>query len=328
MPYFAFFSHLLTHNSTETKSLTAGLKWPSYPIVKIRIFAPEMKERRHHIKDLISEGEHQMLDFKFEISDSKKIARSLAAFANTDGGRLLVGVKDNGAIAGVRSAEELHMIEAAAELYCQPPVRYSAKEWNVDGKAVVEVIIPKDMVDKHKAPDHFGSYKVFIRVADENLVADNVLVKVWQSDKYHRAAKITFNEAETLLLHHLTYQNSFSIPFFVTSSYIHLQIPYRNGPSKPNTVFPYNDIEDKVVKTIFIGRSSDDNYIINDPLVTRHHCKIEKTQSGKYYIENFGENGTRVNGRMISGKILLQPNDVIEVGNTTIKNPYNPHVYY
>lgn len=105
-------------------------------------------------------------------------------------------------------------------------------------------------------------------------------------------------------------------------------IPYWNGPSKPNTVFPYNDIEDKVVKTIFIGRSSDDNYIINDPLVTRHHCKIEKTQSDKYYIENLGENGTRVNGRMISGKILLQPNDVIEVGNTTIKNPYNPNVYY
>lgn len=47
-----------------------------------------------------------MLDFKFEISDSKKIARSLVAFANTDGGRLLIGVKDNGVISGIRSEEE------------------------------------------------------------------------------------------------------------------------------------------------------------------------------------------------------------------------------
>ncbi|MBR6774930.1 MAG: ATP-binding protein, partial [Bacteroidales bacterium] len=31
----------------------------------------------NHIHKLIEEGEHQMLDFKFEISDSKKIARTL-----------------------------------------------------------------------------------------------------------------------------------------------------------------------------------------------------------------------------------------------------------
>ena len=62
--------------------------------------------RRHPIEELIAQGEHQQLDFKFEVSDSKKIARTLSAFANTDGGRLLIGVKDNGAIAGVRSDEE------------------------------------------------------------------------------------------------------------------------------------------------------------------------------------------------------------------------------
>ena len=36
---------------------------------------------------MIREGEHQGQDFKFCINDSKKIARSLVAFANTDGGR-------------------------------------------------------------------------------------------------------------------------------------------------------------------------------------------------------------------------------------------------
>ena len=43
-----------------------------------------------YIHKLIAQGEHQQQDFKFEISDSKKIARSLAAFSNTDGGKLLV----------------------------------------------------------------------------------------------------------------------------------------------------------------------------------------------------------------------------------------------
>ena len=66
-----------------------------------------------YIRQLVSEGEHCHQDFKFEISDARKIARSLSAFANTEGGRLLIGVKDNGKIAGVRSDEEIYMIEAA-----------------------------------------------------------------------------------------------------------------------------------------------------------------------------------------------------------------------
>ena len=64
-----------------------------------------------YIHTLIAEGEHQQQDFKFEISDARKIAKTLSAFANTDGGRLLIGVKDNGRIAGVRSEEEKYMIE-------------------------------------------------------------------------------------------------------------------------------------------------------------------------------------------------------------------------
>ena len=73
-----------------------------------------------YIHALIAEGEHQQQDFKFEISDARKIAKTLSAFANTDGGKLLIGVKDNGKIAGVRSDEEQYMIEAAAGLYCSP----------------------------------------------------------------------------------------------------------------------------------------------------------------------------------------------------------------
>ncbi|MDY2810620.1 MAG: ATP-binding protein, partial [Candidatus Faecousia sp.] len=68
---------------------------------------------KYYIHRLIEEGEHEHQDFKFQISDARKIARSLSAFANNDGGRLLIGVKDNGVVAGVRSEEDIYMIEAA-----------------------------------------------------------------------------------------------------------------------------------------------------------------------------------------------------------------------
>ena len=78
-----------------------------------------------YIYSLIAEGEHQQQDFKFEISDARKIARTFSAFANTDGGKLLVGVKDNGRIAGIRSEEEMYMVETAAQLYCIPEIKYT-----------------------------------------------------------------------------------------------------------------------------------------------------------------------------------------------------------
>lgn len=174
-----------------------------------------MKRKDQHIQNLISEGEHQQLDFKFEISDSKKIARSLVAFANTDGGRLLVGVKDNGAIAGVRSDEEIHMIQAAAEMYCLPPVKYLTEEWEINGKTVLEVIIPKDTHDKHKAPDSQGNYKVFVRVKDENLIADPILLKVWKYQKNKQFTKVSFSEPETTLLHYLSEHQTITLSEFM-----------------------------------------------------------------------------------------------------------------
>jgi predicted HTH transcriptional regulator len=168
-----------------------------------------------YIHKLIAQGEHQQLDFKFEISDSRKIARSLVAFANTDGGRLLVGVKDNGAIAGVRSEEEYYMVEAAAQLYCIPEVSFQTKEWEVDGKLILEVIVPKSKKGKHKAPLKGDDYKIFVRVKDKNLLANSILLQVWKRQESKVPVKISFTKTEMLLLEYLSENKSISEMLFM-----------------------------------------------------------------------------------------------------------------
>ena len=132
------------------------------------------------IEALIAQGEHQQLDFKFEVSDSKKIARTLSAFANTDGGRILIGVKDNGNIAGVRSEEEFYMIEAASNMYTKPSVPFTATRWNINGKTVLEIYIAPSNKKPHTAPDKDDKYKAYIRVDDENILANEVLLLSWK----------------------------------------------------------------------------------------------------------------------------------------------------
>jgi hypothetical protein len=137
-------------------------------------------KKEHPIEALIAQGEGQQLDFKFEVSDSKKIARTLSAFANTDGGRLLIGVKDNGNIAGVRSEEEYYMIEAASAMYTRPNVPFSATRWEITGKTVLEIEIVPSPNKPHTAPDKDDKYKAYIRVNDENMLANEVLLFSWR----------------------------------------------------------------------------------------------------------------------------------------------------
>lgn len=154
----------------------------------------------HFIRKLIAEGEHQMLDFKFEISDSRKIARTLVAFANTDGGRLLVGVKDNGSIAGVRSEEEFYMAEGAARLYCRPEVPIQMKEWVVEGRKVLEVKVEPSGKKPHLAQDDDGSWKAWLRQGDENYQANAVILKVWEQQRKPSGTLLRYRDEERLVL--------------------------------------------------------------------------------------------------------------------------------
>ena len=117
-----------------------------------------------YIHALIAEGEHQQQDFKFEISDARKIAKTLSAFANTNGGRLLIGVKDNGKIAGVRSEEEKYMIEAAAQLYCVPEVEYSLQTYIVEGRQVLVATIEETPHKPVYAKDETGKPLAYLRI--------------------------------------------------------------------------------------------------------------------------------------------------------------------
>jgi predicted HTH transcriptional regulator len=156
-----------------------------------------------YIANLIKQGEHQQLDFKHSISDSRKIARSLAAFANTDGGTLLVGVKDNGNISGVNSEEEYYMLEGAAQMYCKPEVKFKVTRWDINGKVVLEVVVKPDKKNLYKAQDKNGKWKVFFREKDENFVATPLQVKVWNAIRYRKSIRFSLSHKDQILIDYL-----------------------------------------------------------------------------------------------------------------------------
>lgn len=162
------------------------------------------------IYKLIQEGEHQQQDFKYCINDSKKIAKSLVAFANTDGGRLLVGVKDNGKIVGVKTDEEFYMVESAAKIYSKPPISFTTKTWQIEGKTVLEIEIGTSRNKPHYAKDENGKWLAYIRIGDENFLAHKIMLNVWKRENSEKGIYFSYSSDEKFLIELLRSNTSVS----------------------------------------------------------------------------------------------------------------------
>lgn len=131
----------------------------------------------NELLSLIAQGESDTLDFKLRVDSPKKIAVTLSAFANSYGGTLLVGVKDNGKISGLKAPdEEIHVIDAAAQMYCEPKLKLSYKLIKIESKKVLIAELEKYPTIV-KACNTEDKWRAYIRVNDENFMMNTVLMR-------------------------------------------------------------------------------------------------------------------------------------------------------
>lgn len=167
------------------------------------------------LMDHIEEGEHQQQDFKYRIDSSQKIAKTLVAFANTDGGRLLIGVKDNGRVAGVDPQEEYYMVEGAAQLYCKPEIDFKAKVYQFEDRLVLEIEVPKSDLSPHFARDTDQKWHAYIRQQDENFMVNRVILSYLKDKKPgSRKNLLNYGKEQRLLFDYLAVNPDISLSKF------------------------------------------------------------------------------------------------------------------
>ena len=72
-------------------------------------------------------------------------------------------------------------------------------------------------------------------------------------------------------------------------------------------------------KSMRIGRTPDNNLVLHDLEVSRHHAELRKLSTGSYEIVDLGShNGTYVNGYRILSKALTE-NDIVGIGHSTFR---------
>ena len=155
---------------------------------------------KRYLLSLIREGEHQQQDFKYRVADACKLAKSVSAFANTDGGRLLIGVRDDGNLSGVRSEEEIYMMHQAAYKYCKPEASIKFDTYHAEGRTIVVATVPPSSKRPVCAQDEEGRMRAYIRINDENIVASPVHLALWRESQKPQGAMITYNDEIRRLL--------------------------------------------------------------------------------------------------------------------------------
>ncbi|MEE1885548.1 AlbA family DNA-binding domain-containing protein [Pedobacter flavus] len=147
------------------------------------------------IKSLIIEGENETVDFKNTISNCHKIAKTLVAFANNKGGVLLIGVKDDGSIKGVKDEEEERfMILKAANQYSKPSINITFQEFSVDDKLVLLAKIPESDDKPYFALDEENKWWAYIRIKDKTVLASSIILEVLKNQHIDQEIKYSINE--------------------------------------------------------------------------------------------------------------------------------------
>lgn len=136
------------------------------------------------ITELLNLPEGLRFERKRTIPNAYKIARTLASFANTSGGTLLIGIEDDGKVVGVKSElDELLLIEKATEALTVPPlvIQYQSVVW--DGLLIMQIEVTESKDKPHFVIDDKDNRTIYVRQKDKSVPTNRLVFSTDVADK-------------------------------------------------------------------------------------------------------------------------------------------------
>jgi predicted HTH transcriptional regulator len=168
------------------------------------------------LKNLVRQGEGTTLEFKLKANHPEKIIREIVAFANTKGGKLLVGVGDDKTIPGLKFVdEEEYMLVRAIERNCFPPLDYEIERIAItDERDVLVFNIPKSQEKPHYVQlENEENGKAYVRVQDRSVQASREVKQILRREN-EDGIKFTYGDKEKILMEYLSDNQKITIEKF------------------------------------------------------------------------------------------------------------------
>jgi predicted HTH transcriptional regulator len=169
------------------------------------------------LKELVHQGEGLHLEFKLKASHPEKIIRGIVAFANTTGGKLLIGVNDDKQIPGLKFADEdEYVLVNEIEKHISPPVTYTIERVKVENEREVLVFsIPESPEKPHYVDFHSGEQpKAYVRVCDKSIQASKEVKEILKGQRKAKSLRFSYGDKENQLMKYLDTNESISVDEF------------------------------------------------------------------------------------------------------------------
>lgn len=167
------------------------------------------------VKNLAQTGEGTYLEFKRTVPSAEKIAREIAAFANTSGGTLLVGVDDDKTLVGVEGyQEEEFLLNKAAHTLCQPNVPISIEVVHYGERDLLVIRVPEAEVKPVFVKSEKGSSSAYVRKDDRSKVASREIVEVLRRKQSRQGITFEYGPNEQKLFRYLNEYGEITVEKF------------------------------------------------------------------------------------------------------------------
>jgi len=170
------------------------------------------------LQTLVRQGESEFLEFKAKVNHPEKIIKEIIAFANTKGGRLIIGVHDDGQIVGLKDAREAHFhLEQAIQKYCTPKIFYETKIIPLTHKKaiIIYTIFESELKPHCIVADHHKKWKKgYIRLADRSIQASKEMKEILRRERKAASVKFTYGPKEQLLMRYLDQHDFITLKSF------------------------------------------------------------------------------------------------------------------
>jgi predicted HTH transcriptional regulator len=172
------------------------------------------------LKRLVAHGEGLQIEFKRKTTYPDKIMREVVAFANTKGGKLIIGVDDDGTIVGLKHVlEDEFVLKEAIRKYCSPAVEYEMVKVPVAPDRFVLVFnIPPSNTKPIFLIYNFktGRGMAYIRVADKSIQASREMRNILKGMSKGADTYLQYGENEGKLMAYLGANEKIDLPTFST----------------------------------------------------------------------------------------------------------------
>jgi predicted HTH transcriptional regulator len=159
------------------------------------------------LTQMVAGGEGTYLEFKRRVPKAPRIAKEMIALANTEGGKLLLGVSDNGSLTGLRDVlEEEFALRRALEQFSMPIVDYSILPVRVPERQrdVLVVDVPESRSKPHFLVNQSnGEETAYVRVADKSVEASTEALELMYADGQEETLHFQFGQKEQVLMRYL-----------------------------------------------------------------------------------------------------------------------------